>query len=74
MITNEFRTLKGECSSLVPHGPGYENITLANQVCTTVGSVPGQPFVDGNRFAGIAYGFFWSKTWMVRVFLFWSSN
>ena len=47
MITNEFRTLKGECSFLIPRGPGYENITLANQVCTAVGSVPGQSFVDG---------------------------
>ncbi|KAJ7018816.1 pleiotropic drug resistance ABC transporter [Mycena alexandri] len=31
VVANEFHTLKGSCSSLVPSGPGYENITLDNQ-------------------------------------------
>ncbi|KAF8957821.1 pleiotropic drug resistance ABC transporter [Flammula alnicola] len=64
ILTNEFRTLQGTCSNLVPQGPGYENVTLANQVCTTVGSVPGQPFVDGSRFVKLSFGFDWSNTWM----------
>ncbi|KAF9449781.1 pleiotropic drug resistance ABC transporter [Macrolepiota fuliginosa MF-IS2] len=63
LMTNEFRTLQGECSSLVPQGPGYENITIANQVCTTVGSLLGQPVVDGSRFLELSYGFQWSNTW-----------
>ncbi|KAF8231520.1 hypothetical protein L208DRAFT_1398717 [Tricholoma matsutake] len=46
LLTNEFRTLRGVCSSLVPQGPGYEAVQLANQVCTTVGSLPGQSFVE----------------------------
>lgn len=45
VMSNEFRTLKGECANLVPMGVGYENVTIGNQVCTTVGSVPGQSFV-----------------------------
>ncbi|KAF5329467.1 hypothetical protein D9619_009293 [Psilocybe cf. subviscida] len=64
ILTNEFRTLKGECSNLVPEGVGYEGVTLVNQVCTTVGAVPGQSFVDGARFAKLAYGFSFSHTWM----------
>ncbi|KAF8960414.1 pleiotropic drug resistance ABC transporter [Flammula alnicola] len=64
IMTNEFRTLEAACSNLVPQGPGYENVTLANQVCTTVGSVPGQPFVDGSRFLKLSYEFEWSNTWM----------
>ncbi|PPQ74645.1 hypothetical protein CVT26_005690 [Gymnopilus dilepis] len=64
VLTNEFRTLNGTCSNLVPQGPGYQNITLANQVCATVGSQPGQAFVDGNRFVNLSYGFSYSHTWM----------
>ncbi|KAF8997054.1 pleiotropic drug resistance ABC transporter [Cyathus striatus] len=64
MMTNEFRTLKGKCASLVPQGPGYENITIDNQVCTTVGAVPGQDYVDGLRYVELSYGFLWSNTWM----------
>lgn len=65
MLSNEFRTLKGECTALVPQGLGYENITLENQVCTVVGAQAGQSFVDGNRFIELAYGFSYSNTWMV---------
>ncbi|TEB24253.1 hypothetical protein FA13DRAFT_1756871 [Coprinellus micaceus] len=64
ILTNEFRTLEGTCTSLVPQGPGYENILLENQVCAVVGAVPGQNFVDGARFAELSYGFKFSHTWM----------
>jgi len=64
VVTNEFRTLQAQCSSLVPQGPGYENVLLVNQVCTAVGALPGQSLVDGSRFVGLSYGFFWSHTWM----------
>ena len=70
VLTNEFRTIKGACSSLVPQGPGYENVTLANQVCAVVGAVPGQSFVDGNKFVLLSYGFRYSHTWMVRKILY----
>ncbi|KAF5330227.1 hypothetical protein D9611_010600 [Ephemerocybe angulata] len=64
VLTNEFRTLRGACSSLVPQGPGYENVSLENQVCAVVGAQPGQDFVDGAEFARLSYGFSYSKTWM----------
>ena len=67
ILTNEFRTLEGTCTSLVPQGPGYENVSLENQVCAVVGAVPGQNFVDGARFAELSYGFKFSHTWMVRL-------
>ncbi|KAJ7815522.1 pleiotropic drug resistance ABC transporter [Mycena olivaceomarginata] len=64
VVANEFHTLKGSCASLVPQGPGYENVSLTNQVCATVGSVQGQNFVDGNSFIAIAYGYSYSNEWM----------
>ncbi|KAJ7707403.1 P-loop containing nucleoside triphosphate hydrolase protein [Mycena rosella] len=64
IVANEFHTLKGTCSQLVPRGPGYENITLANQVCATVGAVQGQAFVDGNRFIAVSFGYSYANEWM----------
>ena len=65
--SNEFHTID---AALVPTGPGYENATLANQVCTTVGSVTGQLNVDGNRFLQLMYGYSYSNLWRVRT-LYW---
>lgn len=69
VLTNEFRTLQGQCSTLAPSGPGYEGVTIANQVCTTPGSLPGQSIVDGSRFVDISFGFSYSNTWMVSSHL-----
>ncbi|THU82570.1 hypothetical protein K435DRAFT_446226 [Dendrothele bispora CBS 962.96] len=63
VMTNEFRTLNGTCDSLIPSGPGYENVTLINQVCTMVGSEPGNPNVDGRRFVALSYEYSYSNTW-----------
>jgi ATP-binding cassette, subfamily G (WHITE), member 2, SNQ2 len=60
LMVNEFHTLRGSCSSLIPRGPGYENITLENQVCAAVGAVQGQDFVDGERFVELSYSYFYS--------------
>ncbi|KAF8069190.1 pleiotropic drug resistance ABC transporter [Lyophyllum atratum] len=64
VVANEFHTLNGKCSSLVPQGPGYENVSLANQVCSTVGAVLGQDTVDGNRFIQLSYDYAYSNVWM----------
>ena len=61
-MTNEFRSLKGACSNLVPRGPGYEDVQLSNQVCTTVGALPGEPFVNGDRFLLLSFGYKFSNT------------
>ncbi|KAL0955420.1 hypothetical protein HGRIS_001666 [Hohenbuehelia grisea] len=63
VMVNEFHTLNGRCSTLVPSGVGYENVALANQVCTTVGSMPGQDNVDGNRFLDLSFGYRYSHLW-----------
>ncbi|KAM6501505.1 pleiotropic drug resistance ABC transporter [Amanita muscaria] len=63
LIVNEFHTLNGLCSSLVPSGPGYETVSLANQVCSVVGALPGQNRVDGNRFVNLSFGYSFSNLW-----------
>ena len=66
IMTNEFRTLNLDCSSLVPQGPGYENITLENQVCPVVGAVSGQTTVNGLRYLKLSFNYEWSHMWRVR--------
>jgi len=63
IIANEFHTINAECATLVPSGPGYENVQIENQVCTTVGSVQGQALVNGNSFISISYGYTYSHVW-----------
>jgi len=66
-MTNEFRTLELECSNLVPQGPGYENITLENQVCTVVGAVPGQTTVNGLEYLKLSFNYEWTHMWRVST-------
>ena len=55
-MVNEFHTLSADCAVFVPSGPGYDGqVSIENQVCTVVGSVPGQPKVDGNKYIQLSY-------------------
>ncbi|GBE83477.1 pleiotropic drug resistance ABC transporter [Sparassis latifolia] len=63
LMVNEFNTLNGPCAAIIPQGPGYENVSLANQVCTTVGSVSGQQTVNGLRYLQMSFGYLHSHLW-----------
>ncbi|KAG1869109.1 ABC-2 type transporter-domain-containing protein [Suillus tomentosus] len=63
LLVNEFHTIDAVCSTLVPQGPGYENVSLANQVCTTVGSQSGQLLVDGNIYIALTFDVWYSQLW-----------
>lgn len=55
--------MQGTCSTLVPSGPGYEGASIQNQACPVVGAIPGQPYVDGNRYVDLSYEYSYSHTW-----------
>ncbi|KAF9650879.1 pleiotropic drug resistance ABC transporter [Thelephora ganbajun] len=63
ILTNEFRTLQGTCSTLVPSGAGYEGTSIQNQACPVVGAIPGQSHVDGNRYVSLSFEYTYSHTW-----------
>jgi hypothetical protein len=52
-MTNEFHALDGDCSTLVPSGPGYE-------VHAVLGSQPGQPeaTVIGSAYLTLSFGYY----------------
>ncbi|CCM02003.1 uncharacterized protein FIBRA_04077 [Fibroporia radiculosa] len=63
LIVNQFHTINAQCASLIPSGPGYENVSITNQVCTTVGSEPGQATVNGLRYVELSFGYSYSHLW-----------
>ncbi|KZT65216.1 hypothetical protein DAEQUDRAFT_716908 [Daedalea quercina L-15889] len=63
LVVNEFHGLNAECASIVPSGAGYENVTIANQVCTTVGSVSGQATVNGMSYVAGSFEYAYKHLW-----------
>ncbi|KAG9310127.1 ABC-2 type transporter-domain-containing protein [Chiua virens] len=63
LMVNEFHTIDGLCGSFVPSGPLYDSFPDTNKACTTVGSQPGNPYVNGNSFVSLSFGYSYSHLW-----------
>ncbi|KAF2804985.1 uncharacterized protein BDZ99DRAFT_511487 [Mytilinidion resinicola] len=59
----EFHGRRAPCTTLVPSGPGYEHVKLANQVCAVVGAKPGQAFVSGDEYVKLSFDFEYAHVW-----------
>jgi len=62
LMVNEFSGRNFGCSGalLVPDYPGLD---LSNQICSAVGAVQGQTFVQGDVYLASAYGYYKSHKW-----------
>jgi ABC-type multidrug transport system permease subunit/ABC-type multidrug transport system ATPase subunit len=64
LMVNEFVGRQYECNIFVPQGPSYNLPTDSiNHACSTVGSVAGQPYVDGGVYIRSAYEYERSHKW-----------
>ncbi|RCK65837.1 Multidrug resistance protein CDR1 [Candida viswanathii] len=63
IMVNEFHGRDFLCSTYVPTGPFYENVSPENQVCTAVGSVPGEAYVSGTEFLRYSYQYYNAHKW-----------
>ena len=64
LMVNEFAGRDFVCTgAFVPSGAGYENVTPLQQVCSAVGSLPGQNFVLGTDYLESAYQYYPSHKW-----------
>ncbi|KAF2656342.1 putative multidrug resistance ABC transporter [Lophiostoma macrostomum CBS 122681] len=63
LMINEFHGRNFTCVNYVPTGPGYDSITGENHVCSSIGSVPGQPYVNGDAYIGSGYQYVHSHKW-----------
>lgn len=74
LMINEFHHRDFACVNFVPMGPGYENATGVNHVCSTVGSKAGNPFVNGDDYINSAFNYYAKNKWrnwgILWVFLF----
>jgi ATP-binding cassette, subfamily G (WHITE), member 2, PDR len=74
LMINEFHNRYYQCSTYVPQGPGYENVPLANKLCSTVGSIVGQTAVLGDNYIESQFQYNHSHKWrnygILLVFMF----
>jgi len=63
IMVNEFHGEEALCTTLVPSGPGFENISTNNQVCAVTGSKPGLPSVSGDDYLSASFGYTYSHLW-----------
>lgn len=63
LVSTEFHHREMLCSALVPSGPGYEGISIANQVCDAAGAVKGNLYVSGDSYILHQYHFAYKHAW-----------
>lgn len=63
LMANEFHNRQFPCATMVPQGPGYENLPADSHVCSVVGAMPGSPMVDGDRFINESYKYYNENKW-----------
>lgn len=62
-MVNEFNGREFECSSFIPSGPTYENITNLQRSCAVDGSVAGESVVNGANYILTAFQYQSSNKW-----------
>ncbi|KAL8666924.1 MAG: hypothetical protein Q9202_001164 [Teloschistes flavicans] len=63
VMINEFRNRRFHCTTVVPTGPGYEGLAPDQTSCTTVGSVAGLNYVEGDAYIGQSFEYYSSHLW-----------
>ncbi|OCK80389.1 putative multidrug resistance ABC transporter [Lepidopterella palustris CBS 459.81] len=63
LMINEFHNRTFPCSAFVPMGPGYDNIGGSHRICSTVGSVAGSNFVQGDDYINSSFGYYHVHKW-----------
>ncbi|EXJ82897.1 ATPase [Capronia epimyces CBS 606.96] len=63
LMINEFTHRKFPCANYVPTGAGYGDVGDFNKVCSTVGSKPGQSYVNGDDYLNSNYQYYTSHRW-----------
>lgn len=63
LMVNEFNDREFTCSKFIPSGPGFPTTATANNICSTVGAVPGQGFVQGTDYVALSFDYLNSHKW-----------
>jgi ATP-binding cassette, subfamily G (WHITE), member 2, PDR len=60
LMVNEFHGRNFSCSTYIPD---YADVSAVNAACATIGSIPGQPYVNGDDYINSAYSYFHNHKW-----------
>jgi ATP-binding cassette subfamily G (WHITE) protein 2 (PDR) len=63
VMVNEFVGRSYPCSSFIPAGPAYANISPANRICATTGAKAGLDFVLGTDYVETSFSYVHSHLW-----------
>jgi ATP-binding cassette, subfamily G (WHITE), member 2, SNQ2 len=65
LMINEFSHLSLFCDApyLIPYGPSYDDVPVANKVCTLAGSVDGQEYVNGSDYIRAGFDYHTKDLW-----------
>ncbi|KAJ4162169.1 Multidrug resistance protein [Fusarium oxysporum] len=63
LVANEFSGRSFGCQTMIPSGPGYEDIEPMQRTCSVAGALPGRDFIDGDFFMGTVYKYHYSHLW-----------
>ncbi|KAM5517453.1 ABC transporter [Fusarium oxysporum f. sp. phaseoli] len=63
LMVNEMHGRQFPCASIVPSGPEYSHLTSSQSTCAVVGAVPGATTVNGDRYLGDTYQYYYAHKW-----------
>ncbi|KAL6170912.1 Multidrug resistance protein [Exserohilum turcicum] len=63
LMVNEYHNRRFQCNKYIPSGTGYENASGIERACSAIGSVAGQPWVEGDAYIGSAFGYKIGNKW-----------
>ncbi|KAK9470227.1 ABC-2 type transporter-domain-containing protein [Dipodascopsis tothii] len=63
LMINEFRHREYLCTSLIPSGPGYEDVGLADKICSVAGAVRGSAYVNGGDYIAESFNYQIAHLW-----------
>ncbi|KAG7660526.1 uncharacterized protein J8A68_005945 [[Candida] subhashii] len=63
LMANEFHGRDFTCGVFIPTGPGYQDLSNENRVCSVVGGEPGSLIVSGTKYLQLAYDYHNSHRW-----------
>ncbi|KAG7286404.1 ZEB2-regulated ABC transporter 1 [Staphylotrichum longicolle] len=65
LMVNEFHNRRFTCSQYVPDAnfPGYGNVGPNNHICSAIGSVAGQAYVDGDEYIISGFQYYHEHKW-----------
>ncbi|KAK7035399.1 Multidrug resistance protein [Paramarasmius palmivorus] len=63
LMVNEFDGREFPCTSFVPSGASYENVTGFQRVCLTTGAEAGSSVVNGSNYLAASFEYYGSHLW-----------